>query len=67
MLIATPPGFITRRDMLRLQPELPLSAEQLQDVFDSLDDDGNGYLTLEEFTGGFGECLPDARGVHGRI
>ena len=41
--------------MLRLQSELPLSAEQLQDVFDSLDDDANGYLTLEEFTGGFGE------------
>ena len=43
--------------MQRLQTELPLSPEQLESVFDSLDDDGNGFLTLEEFTGGFGEFL----------
>ena len=42
--------------MQRLQTELPLSAQQLEDVFDSLDDDKNGYLTLEEFTGGFGKA-----------
>ena len=41
--------------MQRLQTELPLSPEQLESVFDSLDDDGNSFLTLEEFTGGFGE------------
>ena len=48
-------GFITKRDMQRLQTELPLNPEQLEDVFDSLDDDGNGYLTLQEFIEGFGE------------
>nr|XP_010328337.2 EF-hand calcium-binding domain-containing protein 4B isoform X2 [Saimiri boliviensis boliviensis] len=46
-------GFIARRDMQRLHKELPLSLEELEDVFDALDADGNGYLTPEEFTTGF--------------
>ncbi|XP_017401550.1 EF-hand calcium-binding domain-containing protein 4B isoform X1 [Cebus imitator] len=46
-------GFIARRDMQRLHKELPLSLEELEDVFDALDTDGNGYLTPEEFTTGF--------------
>uniref|UniRef100_A0AAX7SWL3 EF-hand domain-containing protein n=1 Tax=Astatotilapia calliptera TaxID=8154 RepID=A0AAX7SWL3_ASTCA len=46
-------GFITRTDMRRLHRELPLSAEELEDVFDSLDTDHTGYLTLEAFTSGF--------------
>ncbi|XP_028813388.1 ras and EF-hand domain-containing protein homolog [Denticeps clupeoides] len=50
-------GFITRRDMQRLHKELPLSAEDLEDVFDTLDADGNGYLTLEEFSSGFSEFM----------
>ncbi|XP_041114045.1 EF-hand calcium-binding domain-containing protein 4B-like isoform X2 [Polyodon spathula] len=50
-------GFITRRDMQRLHGELPLSADELENVFDMLDADGNGYLTLEEFTTGFSEFL----------
>ena len=37
-------GFITRRDLLRLTHELPLTADVLEEVFDRLDDDGNGYL-----------------------
>ncbi|KAF7198719.1 transcript variant X2 [Nothobranchius furzeri] len=45
-------GFITRRDMQRLNGELPLSAEELENVFDSLDSDSNGYLTLNEFSSG---------------
>lgn len=47
-------GFITKRDMQRLQSEIGLEPEQLEAVFDSLDDDKNGYLTQEEFTSGFG-------------
>lgn len=37
----------------RLHRELPLSAEELEDVFDSLDTDHTGYLTLEAFSSGF--------------
>uniref|UniRef100_A0A673GJK4 EF-hand calcium-binding domain-containing protein 4B-like n=1 Tax=Sinocyclocheilus rhinocerous TaxID=307959 RepID=A0A673GJK4_9TELE len=46
-------GFITRRDMQRLNGELPQSAEELENVFDTLDADANGYLTFEEFSSGF--------------
>ncbi|KAJ8002895.1 hypothetical protein DPEC_G00163710 [Dallia pectoralis] len=50
-------GFITRRDMQRLHGEFPFSAEDLENVFTTLDSDGNGYLTLEEFSSGFSEFL----------
>ncbi|XP_029953101.1 ras and EF-hand domain-containing protein homolog [Salarias fasciatus] len=50
-------GFITRRDMQRLNGEIPLSADELENVFDTLDSDGNGYLTLDEFSSGFSEFL----------
>ncbi|XP_077450047.1 EF-hand calcium-binding domain-containing protein 4B isoform X2 [Stigmatopora argus] len=53
-------GFITRTDMRRLHRELPLSAEELEDVFDSLDTQRSGYLTLEAFSLGFSQFL------HGR-
>ncbi|XP_043943506.1 EF-hand calcium-binding domain-containing protein 4B [Protopterus annectens] len=46
-------GYITRMDMQRLQRGLSLSPQELEKVFDSLDADGNGFLTLEEFTTGF--------------
>ncbi|XP_006862743.1 PREDICTED: EF-hand calcium-binding domain-containing protein 4B [Chrysochloris asiatica] len=48
-------GFIARRDIQRLHKELPLSLEELEDVFDALDTDGNGFLTPEEFTTGFSQ------------
>lgn len=38
-----------------MNKEIPLSAEELENVFDSLDLDSNGYLTLEEFSSGFSE------------
>uniref|UniRef100_A0A7N6FEW7 EF-hand domain-containing protein n=1 Tax=Anabas testudineus TaxID=64144 RepID=A0A7N6FEW7_ANATE len=50
-------GFINRRDMQRLNGELPLSADELENVFDTLDSDSNGYLTLSEFSSGFSEFL----------
>ena len=52
-------GFVTKRDMQRLRDELQqaLSPEQLENVFDALDQDHNGYLTLEEFTEGFESFL----------
>ncbi|KAM9815096.1 EF-hand calcium-binding domain-containing protein 4B isoform 1-T6 [Syngnathus typhle] len=53
-------GFITRRDMQvseRLLGELPLSADELEKVFDTLDSDSNGFLTLDEFSTGFSDFL----------
>ncbi|XP_057371520.1 EF-hand calcium-binding domain-containing protein 4B-like isoform X2 [Daphnia carinata] len=47
-------GFVTKRDMQRMQAEMPLDPEQLELVFDSLDADGNGFLTFDEFIHGFG-------------
>ncbi|TRY68944.1 hypothetical protein TCAL_03773 [Tigriopus californicus] len=50
-------GFVTKRDMQRMRGELPMEPEQLEAVFDTLDVDKNGYLTLEEFREGFDEFL----------
>uniref|UniRef100_A0A3Q3DU56 Calcium release activated channel regulator 2A n=1 Tax=Hippocampus comes TaxID=109280 RepID=A0A3Q3DU56_HIPCM len=50
-------GFITQRDMQRLLGELPLSADELEKVFVTLDSDSNGFLTLDEFSTGFSDFL----------
>ena len=51
-------GFVTKRDMQRMRNldggEFGcMEPDQLESVFDTLDSDGNGYLTLEEFSSGF--------------
>jgi len=51
-------GFLTKADMRRLETELPLTAEQLEQVFHSLDGNGNGFLTKSEFASGFGRPIP---------
>ncbi|KAM7064856.1 EF-hand calcium-binding domain-containing protein 4B isoform 1-T2 [Acridotheres tristis] len=50
-------GFVTCQDMQRLHPELPLSLEELEKVFVTLDADGNGSLTPKEFITGFSQFL----------
>lgn len=50
-------GFIVKRDMQRMRSEIPLTPEQLEAVFDSLDVNKNGYLTIEQFLSGFGEFI----------
>ena len=52
-------GYIVKSDLERLAGEFQLSEEQLGDLFHSLDVDGNGCLTLEEFVAGFGQFLED--------
>uniref|UniRef100_A0A3B3ZT55 EF-hand domain-containing protein n=1 Tax=Periophthalmus magnuspinnatus TaxID=409849 RepID=A0A3B3ZT55_9GOBI len=41
----------------RLEGEVPLSPEQLETVFESLDRQGNGFLTPLEFNTGLGQCI----------
>ncbi|RXN02347.1 ras and EF-hand domain-containing -like protein [Labeo rohita] len=36
---------------------MPLTTEELENVFDSLDPDKNGYLTLGEFSSGFSKFI----------
>jgi Ras and EF-hand domain-containing protein len=38
-----------------MRSEISLTPEQLEAVFDSLDVNKNGYLTIEQFLSGFGE------------
>ncbi|GFG37168.1 hypothetical protein Cfor_00417 [Coptotermes formosanus] len=55
-------GFIVKRDMQRMGSEISLTPEQLEAVFDSLDVNKNGYLTIEQFLSGFGEFIASYSG-----
>ena len=55
-------GFVTKRDMQRMRKldddmSCSMDPEQLESVFDTLDIDGNGYLTFDEFAAGFQHFL----------
>lgn len=50
-------GFINKKDIQRMRESLNLTPEQLEEVFESLDVDNNGYLTLDEFTAGFSKYI----------
>uniref|UniRef100_A0A2L2YEN3 Ras and EF-hand domain-containing protein n=1 Tax=Parasteatoda tepidariorum TaxID=114398 RepID=A0A2L2YEN3_PARTP len=50
-------GYATKSDLQTLRCELPLPPEQLDIVFDALDANSDGKLTLQEFTDGFGLFL----------
>lgn len=53
-------GYITKSDLQRVAIDLNLNFDQLDLIFDKLDLDSNGRLTLDEFADGFGNFL---RGV----
>ncbi|VVC41470.1 EF-hand domain pair,EF-hand domain [Cinara cedri] len=51
-------GFIIRRDMQKLKNELSMTPEQLEIVFDTLDVEQKGYLTLDQFLERFKDTTP---------
>lgn len=50
-------GYITKVDLERVAEDLNLNFEQLDFIFDKLDIDKNGRLTMDEFVEGFGTFL----------
>ncbi|KAG8199014.1 hypothetical protein JTE90_001809 [Oedothorax gibbosus] len=50
-------GYATQTDLQALWGELPLHPSEVERVFSELDADGDGKLTLQEFTDGFGVFL----------
>lgn len=58
LFLASAAAFCVSLVKQRLNGGLPLSAEELENVFHTLDSDGNGYLTLDEFSSGFSMFPP---------
>ena len=57
-------GFINKKDMQRVcNAELGMSPDVLEEVFETLDADQNGFLTLDEFTYGFANLFQTNDGV----
>ena len=52
-------GYITKADLERVAEDLNLNFEQLDFIFDKLDIDKNGQLTMDEFVEGFGTFLSE--------
>jgi Ca2+-binding EF-hand superfamily protein len=46
-------GFLIKKDMQKMKNIVNLTPEVLEDVFDLLDQEKNGYLTLDEFINRF--------------
>ncbi|TGZ37455.1 hypothetical protein CRM22_011334 [Opisthorchis felineus] len=54
-------GFITRQDFDRVKEHLPLEDDQLDAIFDVLDENNEGCLTSEVFLKGFGQFFSKNR------
>jgi Ca2+-binding EF-hand superfamily protein len=46
-------GFIIKKDMQKIKSIVNLTPEALEDVFNSLDQEKNGYLTIDQFINRF--------------
>lgn len=47
-------GYVAREDLYRLRDELGLEFSDIDNAFDQLDTNGDTFLSMEEFTTGFG-------------
>ena len=52
-------GYVTKFDFAKLTSELGLTNEQVAEIFNQLDDDNNGFISLNEFIDGFSSFVPD--------
>ena len=62
-------GYVTKTDLMRLTNDFGLSVDQVNLIFDELDEDRNGFLTAHEFLQGFTGFLDGAelKGPTGRL